>query len=146
MKKIVMFIMAMLVVASASTVSASAVSKPIEVYYNGSQIEFPDQQPLIYNGRTLVPVRMVAEALHFDVFWDNQKREVQIFKDQKFIFWTIGESCYRTNNCVLIETECPATIENGRTMVPLRFIAEQLGDIRVDFVSIDKCNMVLLYD
>ena len=38
---------------------------------DGQQIEFEDQQPIIVDGRTLVPVRGVFEAMGFEVEWEN---------------------------------------------------------------------------
>lgn len=129
---------------TASAINFPPVTKPVEVWYNHYPINFPDQQPIIIDGRTMVPVRAVAEEMGFEVFWDAQKHEVQMYKDQRFIFWTIGDPEYRTNNGVLVTAECSPIIMNGRTMVPIRFVAQQLADLQVEFVSTNYCNYVFL--
>lgn len=44
---------------------------------NGSHVEL-DVPPIVKNGRVLVPVRFISEALGYDVEWDGAKREVII--------------------------------------------------------------------
>lgn len=140
MKKIAMMMMVAIMVMSATTCMASGVSgsqKPIKVFYNGLAISFPDQQPIIIDGRTMVPIRPVAEALGYDVLWNESNREVQIFSkiSEAFIYWEIGKTAYRTNHECIIEAGCAPVIINGRTMVPIRFLAEGLSNMKVEFVS-----------
>lgn len=118
-------------------------TKPLQVYLNGDIVEFPDQQPVIRENRTMVPVRKISELLSCQVFWDNSQREVQIHKDQKFMFLKIGENTYRTNHGVIGKMDCAAIIENNRTMVPLRFVAEELG-LFVGFEAGEEINKVIL--
>ena len=49
----------------------------IKITVNGQQVEM-DVEPFIYEGRTLVPVRFVSEALGADVDWDNNTNTVVI--------------------------------------------------------------------
>lgn len=117
--------------------------KPLQVYLNGDMVNFPDRQGIIRDNRTLVPVRTISEMMKCDVFWDNSQREVQIHKDQKFIFLKIGENTYRTNHNTVVKMDCAAIIENNRTMVPLRFIAEEMG-LFVGFEAGEEINKVIL--
>lgn len=142
MKKIAMMMVAAVIVMSATTCMASAssvnqVQKPIKVFYNGLAINFPDQQPIIIGGRTMVPIRPVAETLGYEVLWDEGEREVQIYSktSEAFIYWKIGETTYYTNHEVTIDAGCAPVIINGRTMVPVRFLTEQLSQMEVEFVS-----------
>ncbi|MBC7324447.1 MAG: copper amine oxidase N-terminal domain-containing protein [Moorella sp. (in: Bacteria)] len=57
-------------------VSAKA-DDPIRLYVNGREIQ-PDVPPQLIGGRTMVPVRWVAEALGADVQWDEAKRAVVV--------------------------------------------------------------------
>jgi len=50
---------------------------PIKLIVNGKEIK-PDVLPQLINGRTMVPVRWVAEALGANVWWDESKRIVRI--------------------------------------------------------------------
>ena len=49
----------------------------ITVTVEGSALTF-DQSPIILNGRTLVPLRAIAEALNFNVEWDGDTQTVII--------------------------------------------------------------------
>jgi len=46
------------------------VDNPIKLFVNGQEIK-PDVPPQIINGRTMVPIRWVAEALGADVEWEE---------------------------------------------------------------------------
>ena len=39
-------------------------------------VKFTDAKPIIVEGRTLIPIRAVAEAVGYDVGWDGEKSEV----------------------------------------------------------------------
>lgn len=51
--------------------------EPIKIIVNGQEI-VGDTPAQIINGRTMVPIRLVAEALDADVRWDAENREVII--------------------------------------------------------------------
>ena len=53
-------------------------------YINGNQVTI-DQAPIIRNSRTLVPVRVVSEALDADVGWDNATRTVNITSNDGYV-------------------------------------------------------------
>ncbi len=57
-------------------VPASAESSAISVYTDGIPVKF-DVNPVILNGRTMVPFRALAEALNISVNWDNSTRTVK---------------------------------------------------------------------
>ncbi len=50
----------------------------IQVYLNNKKITFADQKPVIINGRTLIPLRAVAENMNVSVNWDDTKKQVNI--------------------------------------------------------------------
>ena len=90
-----------------------------------------DSPPIIKNGRTLVPIRAIVEAMGGSVSWDGTEKKVTItLKDTVIELWinkpqakVNGELKWidDTNHKVVPE------IINGRTMLPLRFVAETLG-------------------
>lgn len=141
MKKIAMIMVVIIMSATTCMASASNVNqvlqKPIKVFYNGLAINFPDQQPIIIGGRTMVPIRPVAETLGYEVIWNEGEREVQIYsrKSEAFIYWKIGETTYYTNHGCVVDVGCAPMIINGRTMVPIRFLTEQLSQMEIEFVS-----------
>lgn len=97
----------------------------IQVDLNGSPLSF-SVQPIQINGRTMVPLRGIFEALGSQVNWDSGTRMITANKGDTEVQLTIGDTHARVNGrTVLLDT--PATILQGSTMVPLRFISESLG-------------------
>ena len=96
-----------------------------------------DSPPVIKNGRTLLPIRIVIEALNGSVGWDAATKKVTVSLGSNTIELWIGKSIAKVNG---INTPIDVTnsqvvpeIINGRTMLPLRFVAESLGcDVQWD--------------
>lgn len=97
---------------------------PIEVYLNSAIIEFPDQQPIIVGNRTMIPIRAVSESLGWNVSWGENV--VTITNNYHTLILYIGKNYY-TIDSVRKTMDVPAQIMNGRTMVPIRFVAEAFG-------------------
>ena len=103
----------------------------VDVRVNGLLVDFPDQAPYINaDGRTLIPVRFVAEQLDAKVDWDNTSRTAIIEKNGVVIHLPIGSKQMKVteggkSHTVTMDTE--AVITGGRTMVPIRYVAEALG-------------------
>jgi|SRR6056297_227311 len=85
-----------------------------------------DTPPVIKDGRTMVPVRTIAEAFEASVLWDPVERKVTVKKDKKEILIWVGGKRVSVDGRTS-EIDVPALILNGRAMVPLRFITENLG-------------------
>ncbi len=98
----------------------------VNVIMNSSFLKFPDQEPVIMNGSTLVPLRSVAEALGLEVTWDDPTDTVVVKKDNFYIELVIGSDKAKTPGGEKTLAQAPIII-NGRTMVPIRFIAEEFG-------------------
>ena len=98
----------------------------ITVTLNGEAIDFADQPATIVEGRTLVPLRAIFEALGASVEWDQATKTVTSSMDDVTIKLTIGDNTlYRNDEGVTLDV--PAQIINSRTMVPARAIAEAYG-------------------
>ena len=78
-----------------------------------------DVAPVIRNSRTLVPVRFITEMLGGQVAWNETTKEVTLTIDGKEIKMTIG--------AVLEKYGVAPVIIDGRTFVPVRFVADELG-------------------
>lgn len=85
-----------------------------------------DVAPVIRNERTMLPARFVAEALGGVVTWDEAEQKVTIVNGEDTIVIFIGEP-FATVNGAPVELDSPAFIENSRTYLPIRFIAENMG-------------------
>lgn len=82
--------------------------------------------PLILNGRTILPIRAVIEALGGTVDWIGAEQKVTVtLKDKKVELW-IGNKTIRVNGVSKTMDVVPQIIK-GRTMLPVRFVAENLG-------------------
>ena len=104
---------------------ALAAGEDISVYIDGMPVVF-DVKPVLYNSRTLVPFRALAEALDIQVTWDGQTRTVSASKDGDTIRLQI-DSTTAYHNSAAVELEAPPLLINGRTLIPLRFFSETLG-------------------
>ncbi|KNY27627.1 stalk domain-containing protein [Pseudobacteroides cellulosolvens] len=93
---------------------------------NGSLLAMNFPCPVIKEGRVLVPVRALSEALNFKVLWDGKSKTVSITKNNTKILVKIGEKTIKVgkNN---IKTDVAALIAQGSTFLPLRAISEALG-------------------
>ena len=121
-KKATLLILIILVVISGSSVVFAG---EISVTVDGQPLDF-DQPPVIIDGRTVVPVAQIFRSLGAEVEWDGETRTVYGFRGDDEIVIQI-DNTQPTVNGQVIEIDVPATIVNGRTMVPARFIAESLG-------------------
>ena len=99
----------------------------ISVTVDGKTVNFPDAKPFIdANGRTLIPVRFVTESLGATVEWNEELRRVNIKKDNIEIILMINDRRFVVNGRIkTMDTE--AIIKEGRTFVPIRYVAEELG-------------------
>lgn len=85
-----------------------------------------DTPPVIKEGRTLIPVRAISEGMGAEVEWNAEEKIVTITKGDKVIVFELTENKVFVDDVETI-IDVPAKVMNNRTMVPLRFIAEQLG-------------------
>ncbi len=95
-----------------------------EALLNG-QMVVNDVAPEIVNGRTMLPIRFIAEALKAEVGWDGEARKVTIKKGEKVILLTIGKDIALIDGKE-VEIDSSPYIKDDRTYLPLRFIAENL--------------------
>ncbi len=82
-----------------------------------------DVEPTIISGRTVVPFRFLGEALNADVSYEAETKTAIFKKGRKTIRIPIGKSTASIDDNE-VEIEPPATIKDGRTLVPLRFVSE----------------------
>ena len=90
-----------------------------------------DVNPVIENGRTLVPMRGIFQALGAAVAWDGALQKVTANTVERSVELQIGHNLARVNGQEVL-LDVPAAIRADRTMIPLRFVGEALG-CRVDW-------------
>jgi hypothetical protein len=97
----------------------------VQVKLDNQLLKF-EQPPVIINGKTMVPMRKIFEALDASISWDNQTRTVTSQKGSTTVALQIDSPVAKIND-TYIQLEQAAVIVNGSTMVPLRFVGEALG-------------------
>ncbi len=106
----------------------------IHVVVNGQLVSF-DAQPEIANARTMVPVRFIAEALGYDVAFDNAT--VKISENEHSVAMQLDETILTIEASgeepVSRFMDTAPYVKEGRAYVPLRFFSEQFGkDVQWD--------------
>ncbi len=114
-------------------------------YANQKAVNIDSNDPKVVakekDGRTLVPVRFIAEAVGAKVDWDGEAQTVTIVQGRDRIKIVLGESKLTVNG-EEVEMDTAAITENDRTMLPLRAICEALGK----FVFWDDRGLIVLTD
>lgn len=135
-KVLVLSVVAAMAFVSVAAASAAAASNQpdLAVLLNGKKIEFPDEKPQVdSSSRVLIPVRFVSEALGAKVGFEG--KTVIITQGAKNVRLTIGSNAALVNGERLV-LDTKAVAVSGRTLVPLRFVSEALGQkVRWDAVS-----------
>lgn len=105
----------------------------VTVKLDGEVLQFPTQDPVIVDNRTLVPMRTIFEALKADVQWidENGVQRIVAVTDSKTIEMTIGSDKLYVNGEEKV-LDVPAQLMNDKTMVPIRAVSESL-DCSVDW-------------
>lgn len=153
-KKIIAFITAIAVICGMFTMYVSVSSQKevmavgetvielqidnAEITVNGvsTAIDENETVPVIMDGRTLVPVRAVIEAVGGSVEWNSETRETTLHYNGDVIRLTVDSTTAYLNDSEETLDTAP-TIIGGRTMLPIRFIAEGFG-FNVDWNSENK--------
>ncbi len=94
------------------------------IVFNGEILDL-DVNPIMVNDRILVPVRGICEALGANVKWDNENRKITVNKEDKIIILQVDNKKAIVNGKE-IDLDVPAKIINGRTLIPARFVSENL--------------------
>lgn len=96
------------------------------VTLNGEYIQF-DQQPIIINDRTMVPMRKIFEAMGCEVLWDEKVEMIDVWRgDENLMTLWIGDSEMWTPGG-LVYLDAAPFVMNDRTLVPVRAISESIG-------------------
>ena len=101
---------------------------PVQVTLNSSAVDctYYGQEATIVNGRTLVPLRAIFEALGASVEWDQSTKTVTSTLDDITVSLSIG-SDKLIKNGEEVALDVPAQIMNNRTVVPVRAVSEAFG-------------------
>jgi Copper amine oxidase N-terminal domain. len=98
---------------------------PVSLQVEGQKIQ-SDVSPVILQDRTLIPVRAVFEDMGATVTWDKIKRQAKITTEDSVVVLTIGSNKAVVNGKTRY-LDVPSLIVSDRTLIPVRFVGEQLG-------------------
>ncbi|MCZ8519135.1 MULTISPECIES: copper amine oxidase N-terminal domain-containing protein [Paenibacillus] len=96
----------------------------IKAFVNGEEPKF-EVAPFIKDGSTLVPFRAIAESLQAEVAWNAEERSVTVTRGDTVVKLFIGSTTAVVNG-EEVALEVAAQIENGSTVIPVRFVSESL--------------------
>lgn len=117
-------------------VQAASVTHEIpKVILDGTTLNL-DVPPTIGNGRILVPLRAIFEAMGASVSWNDATQTAIAKKESTTVVVVIGGNTASING-INKSLDVAPTVINGRTFAPLRFVAEAFGN-NVKWESINK--------
>ena len=135
-----------LALALALAVSASAAdTQGVQVQLNGEMMTFTDAAPTIQDGRTMIPMRAVFEALGAEVSYDDATRTITAVRGDTTVTMIQDQAQVKVTEAgqdrtVEMDVAPYADAVSGRTYVPVRFAAEALGCM----VGWDEANRTAL--
>lgn len=95
-------------------------------FVDGTSAKIADVAPIVEQGRTLLPMRFVAEAFGAKVDWNDQEQRTTIFVGDKVLVFQPENPIYLVNGEEM-QLDIAPTIRNGRMLLPLRAVAENIG-------------------
>lgn len=148
MSKKILLILVMILLICTSTFAANP-----KVQINGEIIDFTDSNgakvdPQIINSRTMVPLRKIFELLSCTVEWEGSTETVTATKDNTTLILQINNKVARKivdGQETKITLDSAPIIQEGRTLVPLRFIAESL-EKQVGWDAANYTAIIIDYD
>lgn len=114
-------------------------SENISITVDGEALE-TDTPAQIIEGRTMVPLRAIFEALGANVEWDGSSKSIRAQKDDVSINMQIDNKTFKVGSEEK-EIDVPPLIIEGRTMVPARAVAESLN-CEVEWDSVNKSVII----
>ena len=126
MKKLIL-----LVIAFSMILSLSSFASDITIIVDGKTLA-PDVPPIIVEGRTMVPMRIIFEELGASVTWMSETQMIRATYKELVIDLKIDANVIITCNVATgeikrTELDVAPFIKDGRTLVPVRAISEALG-------------------
>lgn len=123
MKKIKNYFLSLIILILFST--SISLADSIKLNINGDIVK-SQVNPIVQGGRTLVPLRVIFEALNAEVDWDNSTRTVTGTQNGKVIILKMNNKVAQVDGSN-VSLDVPGQVINGNVFVPVRFIAESLG-------------------
>lgn len=98
---------------------------PIKITVNGQNLVM-DVQPVVISERTFVPLRAIFEALGASVNWEPQSKRITGVRGNTTIILHVGQNIASISGRA-VSLDVPPIVLGERTLVPIRFVSENLG-------------------
>lgn len=85
-----------------------------------------DVAPIVKDGSTYVPIKYVLDAFGGNAIWDQNTKKIMVLRGAKALDLTVNKKEFLLNGKRQSADVAPLIL-NGRTLVPLRLVTEQLG-------------------
>ncbi|WP_059043259.1 N-acetylmuramoyl-L-alanine amidase family protein [Paenibacillus rubinfantis] len=104
-----------------------AASGSTTIYLDGKALALPKNgQVQNVNGNVMIPIRVVAEELGFDVNWEKKTSTVTIKQSGTTLILNVNKTTASVNGSEFKLAVAPRLVEDT-TLVPMRFVSEQMG-------------------
>ena len=118
-------------VREAESIEKTRFEKQVWVYLDNHPLTFTAEEglgkPLIdENGRTLLPLRKVAEAIGVEVAYNQTERAITLTSDEQLVRLVVDSQEMQVGSAVQL-LDCAPRILDGRTYVPARAVFESFG-------------------
>lgn len=100
------------------------------VYVNGAPVTFSENQPMLINNRTMIPLREMFRIFDFDVSYHDDTRTIYLKNDERKVFFRIGDLRFFIEENSVIrhrDLDVAPVLQDSRTYIPLRAVAEVMG-------------------
>ncbi|MGN8769743.1 N-acetylmuramoyl-L-alanine amidase [Paenibacillus barengoltzii] len=117
--------------------AASAEAAGTHIVLDGQELEQPaGAQAGIVGGNVMVPLRVVAEGLGYQVGWEKQSGTITISQEGTELKLTLGQDTAYVDG-QLVKLSSAPFLQGDSTLVPLRFVGEQMG-MKVSWDNLTK--------
>ncbi|MEO2203873.1 N-acetylmuramoyl-L-alanine amidase family protein [Paenibacillus pabuli] len=114
-----------------------AASNQTKIILDGQELSLPDDVEVVnVRNNIMIPIRVVAENLKFNVKWDQETQNVNIQQGSNALQLTVGKEQAKVQNNTVKLNIAPQMIKNT-VVVPIRFVSEEMG-LRVGWSNKDK--------
>lgn len=127
----------------------SAVSNgEISILYNSTVVIYEDVKPVNTDGRVMIPFRAALESMGAEIEYSETDKKVTATKgDTQISFTLMDDTIYIDNGGEqsTITMDVPMMVQDGRTLVPIRFMSNALG-MQVGWDGATQTVMIVDYD
>lgn len=100
-------------------------AKEVKIEIDGKAMVPKDMPAVIIDGRTMLPMRQIAQELGCEVNWNEAAKQIYVMRGSDIIVFAV-DSKTGYENGQEFTMDVPATIVNDRTMLPVRALADAL--------------------